>query len=158
MPYIGCAAPRRSTFVDCRRACDAGPDSAGQFIADWITQGIAQREVAPVVDIRSPLTSERNAAADSSKRGTSRRGRCPASLTLGGDDGLETPVARRKTGPIAKLTDVNRDGFVDLVADFDERAMMNNGELAAGISPLVLLGRLKEGKHIRGTDVIQATQ
>ena len=51
---------------------DAGLDAAGQFIADWITQGIAQSEVAPVVDIRSALTSERNVAADSSKRGTMR--------------------------------------------------------------------------------------
>jgi DNA-binding SARP family transcriptional activator len=51
---------------------DAGLDAAGQFVADWITQGIAQSEVAPVVDIRSALTSERNVAADSSKRGTLR--------------------------------------------------------------------------------------
>ncbi len=51
---------------------DADLDAAGQFIADWITQGIAQSEVAPVVDVRSALTSERNVAADSSKRGTQR--------------------------------------------------------------------------------------
>jgi DNA-binding SARP family transcriptional activator/tetratricopeptide (TPR) repeat protein/TolB-like protein len=51
---------------------DPALDAAGQFIADWITQGIAQSEVAPVVDVRSALTSARNIAADSSKRGTQR--------------------------------------------------------------------------------------
>lgn len=79
----------------------------------------------------------------------------PASLTLGNDDGLETPIARRKGSPSAKVTDVNRDGFDDLTADFDEAALMNNGDLAAGTTSLVLLGRLGNGKQIRGADRVQ---
>jgi hypothetical protein len=82
----------------------------------------------------------------------------PASLTLGNDDGLDTPVALKKGAPVAKLTDVNRDGYVDLVADFDEGALMNNGDLALGAQTLVLLGRTKTGTHVRGTDVALASK
>jgi len=82
----------------------------------------------------------------------------PASLTLGNDDGLDTPVAMKKGAPSAKLTDVNRDGFLDLVADFDEGALMNNGDLVVGTQTLVLLGRTKTGAHVRGTDVAIASK
>jgi uncharacterized membrane protein len=82
----------------------------------------------------------------------------PASLTLGNDDGLDTPVAMKKGVPVAKLTDVNRDGFLDLVADFDEGALLNNGDLALGTQTLVLLGGTKTGAHVRGTDVARATK
>jgi uncharacterized membrane protein len=82
----------------------------------------------------------------------------PASLTLGNDDGLDTPISMKKGVPVAKLTDVNRDGFVDVVADFDEGALMNNGDLALGGQTLVLLGRTKTGVHVRGTDVALASK
>jgi uncharacterized membrane protein len=78
-----------------------------------------------------------------------------ASLTLGNDDGIETGIVRRKTGPVAKLSDVNRDGFPDLTATFDQRQLMSNGDLAAGTTLLVLLGRFNNGRHLRGTDVVQ---
>jgi hypothetical protein len=78
----------------------------------------------------------------------------PASLTLGDDDGLDTPVARKKSAPLARLTDVNRDGFPDLVAEFDKRQLRNNGDLAAGAQTLFLLGRMQSGTHLRGADVV----
>ena len=51
---------------------DTTLNAAGQFMADWITQGIAQSEIVPVVDVRTALTSERIVAADTSKRGIGR--------------------------------------------------------------------------------------
>jgi uncharacterized membrane protein len=82
----------------------------------------------------------------------------PASLTFGNDDGLDTPVSMKKGVPVAKLTDVNRDGFLDLVADFDEGALMSNGDLVVGTQTLVLLGRTKTGAYVRGTDVARASK
>jgi hypothetical protein len=72
----------------------------------------------------------------------------PASLRLGNDDGLDTPVAGRPSGLFAKLTDENHDGFPDRLAEFDKREMVRNGNLAAGTPTMVLLGRLKNGPAI----------
>jgi len=82
----------------------------------------------------------------------------PATLTLGNDDGLDTRVSSKKGVPVAKLTDVNRDGFVDLVVDFDEGALLNNGDLAVGTQTLVLLGSTRNGAHVRGTDVASVSK
>ncbi len=46
--------------------------AAGQFMADWITQGIAQSDIVPVIDVRTALTSERIVAADTAKHGATR--------------------------------------------------------------------------------------
>ena len=51
---------------------DSTLNAAGQFIADWITQGIAQSEIVPVVDVRTALTSERIVGADTAKRGITK--------------------------------------------------------------------------------------
>ena len=81
----------------------------------------------------------------------------PQTLTLGNDDGQETPVARKKKGtPITTLTDVNRDGRQDLVAQFEKRTLKNNDDLVPGTQTLVLLGRFRDGRHLRGADVVQA--
>jgi uncharacterized membrane protein len=83
----------------------------------------------------------------------------PASLTLGNDDGQDTSIDQnRKLVPAATLVDANRDGYLDLVADFDGQRMAANGDLALGTQTPVLLGRLKDGNHIRGTDVVQVTR
>jgi hypothetical protein len=83
----------------------------------------------------------------------------PQTLTLGNDDGQETPVARKKkVTPIVSLTDVNRDGRTDLVADFEELALVANGELALGQATLVLLGRFRDGTNLRGSGVVQANR
>jgi hypothetical protein len=42
------------------------------------------------------------------------------------------------------------------VADFDEREMMNRGDLPAGSPVLVLLGQMRGGAHLRGADVVVA--
>jgi uncharacterized membrane protein len=76
----------------------------------------------------------------------------PASLSLGNDDGQDTPVARKKTLPLAKLTDVNRDGLPDLVVEFNMLELMNRGDLPLGNPVLVLLGALRDGTHLRGAD------
>jgi len=81
------------------------------------------------------------------------------SLTLGNDDGQDTSIDQnRKLVPAATLTDVNRDGHLDLVADFDGQRMAANGDLVLGIQTLVLLGRLKDGNHIRATDMVEVTR
>ncbi|MEP6473532.1 MAG: AAA family ATPase [Gemmatimonadota bacterium] len=51
---------------------DSTLNAAGQFMADWITQGIAQSDIVPVVDVRTALTSERIVGADTAKRGVTR--------------------------------------------------------------------------------------
>ena len=79
----------------------------------------------------------------------------PASLTLGDENGLDTPIARSKSKPVSKLTDLNRDGFTDLVAEFTKRDLVANGDLAVGTRTLILLGRTRDGGHVRGADVAQ---
>lgn len=79
----------------------------------------------------------------------------PATLTLGDDDGLETPIVRKKKlAPVATLSDVDRDGDRDLVVEFEESQLMRNGDLTPASTALVLLGRLRHGKHIRGVDAV----
>jgi uncharacterized membrane protein len=82
----------------------------------------------------------------------------PATLTLGNDDGVETPVARRSSGVNTKLADINKDGLKDLIAEFDKRQLMNNGDLPLDAPTLVLLGRMGDGGHIRGVDAVQVTK
>jgi uncharacterized membrane protein len=79
----------------------------------------------------------------------------PASLTLGDELGAETQVSLRRAVPITKLTDVNRDGFGDLVAEFNVRTLMDIGDLGALTSSLVLNGRFRSGRAVRGADVVQ---
>ena len=78
----------------------------------------------------------------------------PGTLTLGNDNGIETPVARKKGIPVARLTDSNRDGFVDLVVEFDKQAMARSGDLVAGAQTLILQGGLRGGIRVRGADVV----
>jgi probable HAF family extracellular repeat protein len=79
-----------------------------------------------------------------------------SSVTLGNDDGNDTPVVQsRKLTPSATLKDVDRDGDLDLVLQFDQPQMVRNGDLTASTTKLVLLGRLKSGERIRGSDAAQ---
>jgi hypothetical protein len=74
----------------------------------------------------------------------------PATLTLGNDDGLETAATRKKGKPVARSTDANGDGFMDLVVEFDERELVDHSDLVAGQALVYLLGRFRDGTHIRG--------
>ncbi len=79
----------------------------------------------------------------------------PATLTLGNDDGLDTPIARKKKLiPAAKLYDVDRDGDADLVTEFEVSQLLANGDLTPATTRLVLLGMLRNGKHIRGSAAV----
>ena len=52
-------------------------------------------------------------------------------VTLGNEDGSDTPAARKKTGqPTATLRDVNRDGYEDLALEFDKKQMATLGDRA----------------------------
>jgi hypothetical protein len=78
----------------------------------------------------------------------------PATLTLGNDDGVDAPSLADKRGRFPLPSDVNRDGFPDLTIQFDKAALIRNGDIAVGDRTLVLLGRTKDGKPVRGTDVV----
>jgi uncharacterized membrane protein len=78
----------------------------------------------------------------------------PNSLTLGNDNGTETPIARKKTSPVARLTDVNRDGNLDLVVEFPKQTMTRTGDLVTGSQVLVLQGRLRDGTRLRAADQV----
>jgi uncharacterized membrane protein len=81
----------------------------------------------------------------------------PLTLTLGNDDGQETAVAsKKKNVPAVTLVDVNRDGRTDLLAEFEESGLMSNQDLVLGTTTVVLLGRFRDGAHLRGADLIQA--
>jgi uncharacterized membrane protein len=81
----------------------------------------------------------------------------PATLTLGNDDGFDAPVVADRRGKYPAPSDVNRDGFPDLTIQFDKAALIRNGDIAVGDRTLVLLGRTKDGKQVRGTDVVHVT-
>jgi probable HAF family extracellular repeat protein len=79
----------------------------------------------------------------------------PATVTLGNEDARDTPVIRTGNGkPSAQLKDVNKDGYPDLVLDFDKVQMARNGDLTAATKQLVLLGTRKDGRKIRGVDAV----
>ena len=50
------------------------------------------------------------------------------------------------------MLDLNRDGYPDLVLDFDKRQMRTNGDLSSSTTQLVLLGSRIDGRRVRGVD------
>lgn len=77
----------------------------------------------------------------------------PASITLGDENGVDTPVAVKHNGaPEATVGDVDGDGDVDLTVKFDKQALIANGDLALGTEMLVLRGALATGRRVRGRD------
>ena len=76
-------------------------------------------------------------------------------VTVGNEDGTDTPVTRKKNGqPTATLRDVNRDGYADLALEFDKKQMTNNGDLGVSTTQLVLLGTRLDGRRVRGVDKV----
>jgi hypothetical protein len=78
----------------------------------------------------------------------------PATVTLGDEVGIDTPVAQRPNGTyFATHEDVDGDGWPDLVVHFEVPALVANGDLTAATSELVLLAVLADAcTHIRGVD------
>ena len=76
-------------------------------------------------------------------------------VTLGNEDGSDTPAARKKNGqPTATLRDVNRDGYADLALEFDKKQMTTLGDLSPSTTQLVLLGSRLDGRRVRGVDKV----
>jgi len=76
-----------------------------------------------------------------------------ASVTLGDEVSQDTPVALQNKGvPMASLKDVDGDGDLDLILQFDIPALVANGDLTASTTQLVLKGTLMSGGAVRGGD------
>lgn len=70
-----------------------------------------------------------------------------ATVTLGDEQGTETPVVRKKRGDLlAVYRDIDRDGDTDLVLTFDPKELIANGDLSAGATRLLLLGKRNDGR------------
>lgn len=78
----------------------------------------------------------------------------PSTLTLGDGIGPDTPVAQKNNGTYsAHLEDVDKDGRMDLVVTFPKMDLVQNGDLTALSTELVLRGSLTDGcTSVRGTD------
>jgi hypothetical protein len=80
----------------------------------------------------------------------------PATVTLGNDDGDDTPVAARNNGTLmASLEDVDQDGDLDLVLHVDTQALVRNGDLGAGTTELILNGTTTDGTPVQGRDGVR---
>jgi hypothetical protein len=80
----------------------------------------------------------------------------PATITLGDDDGDDTPVAARVNGTLyASFEDVDADGIVDLVLHFRIPALVENGDLTDATEELVLNGATWDGVAIKGSDSVR---
>ena len=88
----------------------------------------------------------------------------PATITLGNESGVDTPVARSSTGTLVVNApfDINGDGRPDLVVHFYIADLKANGDLnmtAGTTQTLVLRGKTKspDGRSVRGADQIAIT-
>ena len=79
----------------------------------------------------------------------------PATVTLGDDDGNDTPVAMRKNGTLmASFEDVDFDGDMDLVLHFETQALVSNGDLNSSTTQIILNGLDALGIPYQGSDAV----
>lgn len=80
----------------------------------------------------------------------------PSTVTLGNDDGNDTPVATRRNGSLmASLEDVDGDADLDLILHFATQALVGNGDLDGSTTYLVVNGETTEGTPIGGSDAVR---
>ncbi|MGD2153794.1 MAG: hypothetical protein PVG79_11050, partial [Gemmatimonadales bacterium] len=80
----------------------------------------------------------------------------PATVTLGDEEGSDTPVAERRNGTLAAaLEDIDVDGDFDLILHFETQALVDNGDLTCATTELVLSGETTAGSLVRGGDAVQ---
>ena len=80
----------------------------------------------------------------------------PTTVTLGDDDGDDTPVAAQKRGRLmASLEDVDGDGDLDLMLHFETQALVANGDLSSSTTQLCLNGQTFEGIGVHGCDAVR---
>ena len=81
----------------------------------------------------------------------------PATIVLGDESGTDTPVGERKNGRYyATFEDVNKDGRLDLVLQFEVPALVANGDLTLASTSLTLRGVLGNGcSHVRGAESVR---
>ena len=76
-----------------------------------------------------------------------------ATIRLGDETGDETPVAlQNKKTPMAALKDVDLDGDLDLIVQFDIPRLVSNGDLTPSTTQLILTAMKVGGGAVRGVD------
>ncbi len=79
----------------------------------------------------------------------------PATVTLGDEQGSDTPVVRDKRGnPAAVYRDIDGDGDTDLMLEFATKEMVAKGDLRSSTTKLVLLGERTDGRPLRAVEPV----
>lgn len=80
-----------------------------------------------------------------------------ATITLGDGAGTDTPVMQRPNGTYyASTSDVNGDGWLDLVVHFERSALMVSGDLDEGTTQLCVNGgTFAAGNRFSGCDAVR---
>jgi aqualysin 1 len=82
-----------------------------------------------------------------------------ATVTLGSEEGTDTPVAQRRNGTaFSSVEDVNGDGLPDMVLHFSIADLQASGNLGAETVRLVLNGRFVDGWFFRGMDDVRVVR
>jgi hypothetical protein len=80
----------------------------------------------------------------------------PVTVTLGDNYGYDTGVATRRNGSlVSSLEDVDGDGDLDLVLQFELEALVANGDITENTTLLILNGGTMAGGPIRGEDTVR---
>ena len=139
----------------------------GQVVGRYYNAASAQRAVIWTVPIRPPADLQPDDATNTMSLKKTRsisvavlsnpwfnaQSVNTASLTLGDEQGSDTPAIRDRRGKVAAVyRDVDRDGDLDLVIDFDTGEMLTKGDLTSSTTKLVLLGKRNDGRALRAVE------